>query len=131
MVAKFDAHQVKNSFEADWRDFGVKMIAGNVTLRFFETPSIVIGSEVVAFSLSSRRATFKGQKLLFINKNQFPCLGRVLKMLEWKLHKIILFRPLSDDYNGKHFCLFFFVKNLDLMSSDRRAKVENEEATKN
>ena len=66
MVPKFDAHQVKNSFEADWRDFCVKMIAGNVALGFFETVGIVIGSEVVAFLISPCWATFKGQKLLFI-----------------------------------------------------------------
>ena len=46
-----------------------------------------------------------------------------------KTHRNHLFDPLSDDDDWKHFCVFFFVENLDLMSSDRRAIMKNEEAT--
>ena len=69
MIAKLDAHQIEDSLEADRRDFAINVIAGDITLRFFESLRIVIGGEVEAFVFFTSWSALKGQRLWFTKKH--------------------------------------------------------------
>ena len=62
MLTEPGTHQVKDSFEANRRDFRIEMVTSNVPLCLFKTVQIVIGGIVVAFLGFPSWRTFKGQK---------------------------------------------------------------------
>ena len=111
-LAKFNTHKLKNSFEAYRENLCIEVVTRNKTLSFLESIQVVFWCVVKAFILSSNWRAFCVK-----NRRKRSSRNRI-------------FWPLTKNNNWKNLSIFFFPANLNLMRSDWRSKMKNEESPK-